>query len=101
MSEIRRLSPDEAEVLSSAAPAWRMADASLVRTFRFADFRQAMDFVNDVALLADERDHHPDISISYGTVVLTLSTHKVGGLSQRDFELASAIDELPGAKAQH
>lgn len=65
------------------------------REFRFKDFGKAMEFVNEVAEVAEEQDHHPDICVFYNKVNLTLSTHKIGGLSRNDFILAAKIDELP------
>jgi 4a-hydroxytetrahydrobiopterin dehydratase len=53
-----------------------------------------MDFVNNVASIANDQDHHPDIFISYNTVRLTLSTHKIGGISINDFIVAAKIDLL-------
>ncbi len=67
-------------------------DTEIKREFRFKDFRQAMEFVNSVAAIANEQDHHPDIFISYNKVQLTLSTHKIGGLSLNDFIVAAKID---------
>lgn len=58
------------------------------------DFAAAMAFVNRVAELAEEADHHPDISVSWNTVVLTLSTHSAGGITQLDLDLAGRIDGL-------
>lgn len=75
-------------------PAWSLKDNEIVREFRFKGFTQAMDFVNKVATLANEQDHHPDILISYNTVRLTLSTHKINGLSMNDFILAAKFDLL-------
>ncbi|MBD3419309.1 MAG: 4a-hydroxytetrahydrobiopterin dehydratase [Chitinivibrionales bacterium] len=64
------------------------------KKFKFADFKQAMQFVNAIADIANDEDHHPDISISYNKVGITLSTHKIGGLSENDFIVASKIDNL-------
>ena len=64
------------------------------RQFRFKDFREAIAFVNKVADLAESEGHHPDIFISWNKVRLTLTTHKIGGLSRNDFVLAAKIDEL-------
>jgi 4a-hydroxytetrahydrobiopterin dehydratase len=69
-----------------------MGERTIGREFRFRDFRQAMDFVNSIAAIANEQDHHPDIFISYNKVQLTLSTHKIGGLSLNDFIMAAKID---------
>ena len=53
-----------------------------------------MVFVNQVAELAEEANHHPDISVSWNTVVLTLSTHSAGGITQFDLDLAGRVDAL-------
>jgi 4a-hydroxytetrahydrobiopterin dehydratase len=82
----------EAEELLREIPQWSIGERTIVREFRFRDFRQAMDFVNSVAAIANEQDHHPDVFISYNKVQLTLSTHKIGGLSLNDFIVAARID---------
>ncbi len=88
------LSQTEAEELHREIPQWTLGEKTIGREFRFKDFRQAMDFVNKVAALANEQDHHPDISIYYNKVQLTLSTHKIGGLSKNDFIVAAKIGLL-------
>ncbi len=86
------LSGKEAEALLLQIPAWSLTDRELVREFKFRDFRQAMGFVNLIAGIANEEDHHPDIFISYNKVRITLSTHKISGLSTNDFIVAAKID---------
>lgn len=66
----------------------------LIRKYKFADFVEAMKFANKVADIANQEDHHPNISISYSRVTLELFTHAVGGLSENDFILAAKINEL-------
>jgi 4a-hydroxytetrahydrobiopterin dehydratase len=88
------LSRTEKEELNREIPQWTLGEKTIGREFRFKDFRQAMDFVNKVAALANEQDHHPDIHIYYNKVQLTLSTHKIGGLSKNDFVVAAKIDLL-------
>jgi 4a-hydroxytetrahydrobiopterin dehydratase len=83
---------NEAEELLRDIPQWSMGERTIAREFRFKDFRQAMEFVNSVAAIANEQDHHPDMFISYNKVQLTLSTHKIGGLSLNDFIVAAKID---------
>ena len=73
---------------------WSEVDDALERRFRFASFREAMDFVNTVAELAEREDHHPDIAISYNRVTLRWWTHTAGGITDRDRRLASLTDEL-------
>jgi 4a-hydroxytetrahydrobiopterin dehydratase len=86
------LTQAEATALQEGIPAWTLRPGSIEREFLLKDFRQAMAFVNAVAAIANEEDHHPDIAISYNKVKLTLSTHKIGGLSLNDFILAAKID---------
>jgi 4a-hydroxytetrahydrobiopterin dehydratase len=69
-------------------------DKTLVREFSFKDFSQAFAFMTRVALLAEKADHHPDWSNSYNKVRIALSTHDAGGVSQKDLDLAQAIDTL-------
>ncbi len=85
----------EAEDLLREIPKWSLGEKALEREFRFKDFRQSMDFANNVAAVANEQDHHPDIVISYSKVTVTLSTHTIGGLSMNDFIVAAKIDLLP------
>jgi len=74
---------------------WHHEDDALVRDFELKDFAAAMWFVNRVAELAEERNHHPDILIhGWNKVRLTLSTHDAGGLTEKDHALAAAIDDL-------
>jgi 4a-hydroxytetrahydrobiopterin dehydratase len=71
---------------------WQRAGQEIRKEYRHADFKASMAFVNRVAELANAADHHPDILIRYDHVVLTLSSHDSGGLTERDFKLAAAID---------
>ena len=67
---------------------------AITRQFTFRDFNEAFGFMARVALAAQQADHHPDWSNSYDTVTIKLSTHDAGGLSQKDIDLAAAIDKL-------
>jgi len=73
-------------------PGWARAGRAIARTYRFEDFRGALAFVNRVAALAERQQHHPDIDIRYNEVTLSMWTHDAGGLTERDFRLAAAID---------
>lgn len=75
-------------------PEWETDEKKLERTFEFDDFASAIDFVNAVAEIAEEEDHHPDIDIRWNKVHLTLATHSAGGLTELDFQLAIKIDTL-------
>ena len=76
---------------------WQVTDNKKIsREFKFKSFREAMDFVNKVAEVAEKEDHHPDMKISYRKVVMELTTHAIGGLSENDFIMARKIEELAG-----
>lgn len=71
---------------------WKRSGNALTKDFRFSSFRDAIVFVNRVASLADDLDHHPDIDIRYTTVSLLLTTHSVDGLTAKDVKLAESVD---------
>ena len=75
---------------------WEREGDEIVKVFEFDDFSSAMEFVNDVARLADRYDHHPDIDIRYNRVKLALSTHSEDVLTPRDFDLAGEIEQSIG-----
>jgi len=83
------------EATRRLGPRWHVVDEHHLRKdFTFADFRQALDFVNRVGALAEEQGHHPNIHLAYGKVAITLWTHKIDGLHENDFILAGLIDAL-------
>jgi 4a-hydroxytetrahydrobiopterin dehydratase len=88
------LSPSDIALRLSSLPAWEVAYGQLVRTFSFRDFRAALEFVNRVGDLAEDAGHHPDIDIRYNKVRLVLITHDEGGLTAKDFEMATKISGL-------
>jgi len=69
---------------------------AISKKFVFADFNQAFGFMTRAALVAEKLDHHPEWSNVYKTVEVTLSTHDAGGLTDRDIQLAAAMDRLAG-----
>lgn len=82
--------------LPRTLPQWSVAEGrdAIARGFRFADFSAAWGFMSRVALLAEQHGHHPEWSNVWNTVEITLSTHDVGGLSDKDLAMARAIDTL-------
>jgi 4a-hydroxytetrahydrobiopterin dehydratase len=66
----------------------------LTKEYNFKDFVKALAFVNDVARLAEMRDHHPDIFIQYNKVTLTFYTHTENAVTEKDARLAAEIDGL-------
>jgi 4a-hydroxytetrahydrobiopterin dehydratase len=85
---------DEAKVRLKKVPEWELEKKHIERTFEFDDFADAVDFVNAIAEVAEDEEHHPDIDIRYNKVRLVLSTHSKGGLTELDFALAERIDTL-------
>ncbi|HEX6469384.1 MAG TPA: 4a-hydroxytetrahydrobiopterin dehydratase [Streptosporangiaceae bacterium] len=75
-------------------PGWERQGDAIVKAVTLADFKEAMAYVNRVADAAEARDHHPDITIQWNKVTLTLSTHSAGGLTSNDFALARHINAL-------
>src|SRR5688572_6414159 len=87
---------DHAEILAflpTLTLDWNVVDdARLTREFRFGSFMESMVFVNDVAAIAEEEGHHPDMYIYFNRVVIELTTHSIDGLSDNDFILARKIE---------
>jgi 4a-hydroxytetrahydrobiopterin dehydratase len=86
--------PNEAKIRAAmvALPQWRRAGQVIMRTYEFNDFPDAMKFVNAVAALAEQEQHHPDIDVRWNKVALAFTTHDAGGLTDKDFALARACD---------
>jgi 4a-hydroxytetrahydrobiopterin dehydratase len=83
------------EYQSKLGNEWEVIEEQhLERTYRFKNFRQALDFTVRVGELAEKVNHHPDVFLTWGRVKLTLWTHKIGGLSEADFVLAAKVDRL-------
>jgi len=75
--------------------AWSVVDEHhLERKFRFKNFRQALEWTNRIGELAEEQGHHPEISLGWGKVHLTVWTHKIDGLTESDFIFAAKVDRL-------
>jgi 4a-hydroxytetrahydrobiopterin dehydratase len=77
-------------------PDWKIESAALSRQFDFENFYETVAFVNAIAWIANQADHHPDLAVSYNKCVVSFSTHSVGGLSEKDFECAQQVDGLLG-----
>jgi 4a-hydroxytetrahydrobiopterin dehydratase len=77
-------------------PGWSRKGEVVQKTYSFARFGDGIRFVDQVAELADSMNHHPDIDIRYTKVTFSLSTHDAGGITQRDLDLAKAIEQAAG-----
>ena len=83
------------ELLKSVDPQWRVeSNFSISRSFKFKDFKEALNFVNQIGEIAESQGHHPDIELSWGRVNVKLTTHKIHGLSRNDFIMAARIDTI-------
>jgi 4a-hydroxytetrahydrobiopterin dehydratase len=80
--------------VSDAPSGWVEVDGALEREFEFADFAEALAFVNRVGLLAEEANHHPDVEIRWNRVRLRWWTHVTASITDRDRELAAKVNEL-------
>ena len=89
---MNKLAQEDIDQKLSEFPDWSLIGDSMQRTFSFENFVDAMSFVNRVADLAEEFQHHPDILVRYNKVTLTLSTHDAGGLTDKDFAFAREAD---------
>lgn len=83
-----------AAALSDLHPGWTGAPTGLRRVVEFADFPTAVRFIDDIVALCEERNHHPDLSLSWREVTITLLTHSAGGVTAHDVELARALDTV-------
>ena len=73
---------------------WNEINSTITKTFEFNSYLDGIDFVNEVANLAEQENHHPDIEIGYCKVTISLTTHDAGWLTDKDYKLAKLIDDL-------
>ncbi len=87
---------ESAEVLLNNIPNWSLSTdgKAIHKEYTFKDFKEALAFTNTIGTIAETEGHHPDITLSWGKVSITLSTHAINGLSGNDFILAAKIDEI-------
>ena len=83
------------EALKAQVPGWQVVNEHhLLKSYKFPDFRAALDFVNKAGAIAEEEGHHPDMLLSWGKVEVTIWTHKIDGLTESDFILAAKLDQI-------
>ncbi len=89
---------DDAEIAHrlDSLPGWRREGESIVREYELDDFVAALGLIAQVGALAERANHHPTLSNTYNRVRVELSTHDAGGITERDFALARAIEERAG-----
>jgi 4a-hydroxytetrahydrobiopterin dehydratase len=95
----KKLSGDARKAALAKLKGWSEAQGrdAISKKFVFKDFNEAFGFMTRVALVAEKLDHHPEWFNVYKTVEVTLSTHDAGGLTERDVELAAAMDRIAAA----
>ncbi len=81
--------------LQKQVPGWNVIEEHhITKTFKFPNFRKALEFVNRVGELAEQQGHHPDIFLTWGKAEITLWTHAINGLTESDFIMAAKIDQV-------
>ena len=73
---------------------WQKVGKKLIKTFYFKDYKEVMSFVNGVMKIADKQNHHPDMTVHYDNVKLSITDHEKGGVSDKCHKLAKSIDNL-------
>jgi 4a-hydroxytetrahydrobiopterin dehydratase len=96
-TRMARLSDEEIGARLRELDGWERTGEAIERTFKLADFKGSVDFVNRLTPEAEEMNHHPDLAISWNEVTVTITTHSEGGLTANDFELARRIATLAEA----
>ena len=91
-----KLAPSIVESMLSEIPAWTLTDGKISREFQFKNFREAFAFMTQMAMISEQQNHHPEWSNVYNRVAVTLVTHDVGGLSQKDFDWAKKANKIFG-----
>ncbi|MBI2569574.1 MAG: 4a-hydroxytetrahydrobiopterin dehydratase [Candidatus Schekmanbacteria bacterium] len=92
---VEPLTAEQAGLLATQLDAsWSVGGKTLERRFSFANFHDTMAFVNAVAWIAHQENHHPDLAVSYNRCVVTYQTHAIHGLSENDFICAAKVDAL-------
>jgi 4a-hydroxytetrahydrobiopterin dehydratase len=98
MARPSKLPKEQIDQWLGAHASWAREGEALVRTYTFADFSSALGFVVRVGMLAEKRDHHPDVELGWGRAKLRWTTHDAGGITSLDTELAEKSDALGGFK---
>ncbi|MGL5795671.1 MAG: 4a-hydroxytetrahydrobiopterin dehydratase [Waterburya sp.] len=93
-AETVALTQTEIEQKIKTLPQWQQQNQAITRTFEFKNFVEAIAFVDKLVEPAEAAQHHPDLTISYNKVTVSLTSHDAGGITQQDFDLAKTISQL-------
>ena len=88
------LTQSEIEEEIQSVPQWQQAGQTIIRTFKFKNFVEAIAFIEQLVEPAEAAAHHPDLAISYNKVTVSLTSHDAGGLTEKDFALARTISQI-------
>jgi 4a-hydroxytetrahydrobiopterin dehydratase len=91
---MKRLTDEEINDQLTIVEDWILDDNAIKKEWIFQDFSEAMDFLNIIAVICEKHNHHPEIFNVYNRVTLRFNTHDVGGLTEKDFNIARDIDKI-------
>ena len=91
---VTKSTSNEIQNFLDANPSWELVNEKLKKTFVFKNFIEAFGFMTQAAIISEKTNHHPEWFNVYKTVLVDLTTHEVDGISQRDFDLANAMDKI-------
>jgi 4a-hydroxytetrahydrobiopterin dehydratase len=92
-----KLTPEEIAARITTLAGWEYKDNAISKRFQFKGFMEGIGFIGTVAEMAEAADHHPDILVNYRRITFTCTTHDAGGVTEKDFALASEIERAFGA----
>lgn len=92
--DVKKLTEDEIKLNLSKIANWKIEGNKLHKLYKFKTFNQAFRFMTGVAMVCEKMNHHPEWSNVYGNVDVKLTTHRVAGLTELDFELAEKMDKI-------
>jgi 4a-hydroxytetrahydrobiopterin dehydratase len=91
---MEKYSLDEIQDKLSSLPGWTIVDEAIEKKFEFRDFKEALGFIVQVGILAEQADHHPELLNIYNKVTIRLNTHSANSITSKDFDLAEKIDRV-------
>ena len=94
----KKLGAEEIKTWVASQSGWKYKGNAIRKEYKFPSFRDSIVFVNRIASIADDLNHHPDIDVRYNKVLLTITTHDSGGVTEKDLSLAGKIDFATSAR---
>jgi 4a-hydroxytetrahydrobiopterin dehydratase len=88
------LTDEQIEDALASLPGWEYDGEAITKSYAWESFRDAIDFVNDVADLAEDENHHPDIEVYFDEVVISFRTHSADSVTSRDVEMAGEVEDM-------